>query len=132
MPKLVDAPWLGRSKKAAEVVGLCTLSGLAGAALTRHSSHTDYNLSYADFVSILLTAVSLLITVLAVFLAVLGFLGWTTIESKVHSKTEDILSKGFAEGGRIDSLIVQVISSRAQEFMFKGVQSVGEDEPSDD
>jgi len=76
----------------------------------------------------MLTAVSLLITVLAVFLAVAGFVGWTTIEQKVHAKTEDFLAKGFERGGRLDSMVVErvttAIRSKTEELMFEGVERV--------
>lgn len=126
MAQVTEAPWFRRAKRAAEILGLCLLSGVVGGALTRHGGKGNYDLTYADFVSILLTAISLLMTVLAVFLAVLGFVGWTTFEQKVHSKTEDILTAGFAKGGRIDNLIVQVINARTQGIMFDGVQTVTE------
>jgi hypothetical protein len=76
----------------------------------------------------MLTAVSLLMTVLAIFLAVAGFLGWNTIEQKVHDKTEDFLAKGFDKGGRLDRVVVDMIERKTEEIMFRGVQPVGEDD----
>lgn len=118
----------GRLLRAAGVVGLCLMSGLIGGWLTRLGNGHDYTLGYADFVSIMLTAVSLLITVLAVFLAVAGFVGWTTIEQKVHGKTEDFLAKGFEKGGRLDRIVVDMIERKTEQIMFQGVQPVGEDD----
>lgn len=118
----------GPALKVVGVVSLCLVSGLVGGALTRNFGTSSYTLSYADFVSVMLTAVSLLMTVLAIFLAVVGFLGWTTIEQKVHGKTEDFLAKGFAKGGRLDQVVVDMIERKTEEIMFKGVQPVGEDD----
>lgn len=127
MPSNDRAPiqgWL----RIAGISTLCVFSGLIGGALTRNFGTSSYTLSYADFVSVMLTAVSLLMTVLAIFLAVVGFLGWTTIEQKVHGKTEDFLAKGFEKGGRLDRVVVEMIERKTEEIMFHGVQPVGEEE----
>jgi hypothetical protein len=123
-----SSAWRSRLLRTGSVVGLCLVSGIVGGALNRNFGISSYTLAYADFVSIMLTAVSLLITVLAVFLAVAGFVGWTTIEQKVHAKTEDFLAKGFERGGRLDSMVVErvttAIRSKTEELMFEGVERV--------
>lgn len=119
---------VGPALRVAGVVVLCLVSGVIGGALTRNFGTSSYTLSYADFVSVMLTAVSLLMTVLAIFLAVVGFLGWTTIEQKVHGKTEDFLAKGFEKGGRLESIVLDVIETNSMEIMFRGIQPVGEDD----
>lgn len=120
--------WFGRLLKTVGVAGLCLVSGVIGGSLTQHFGTSSYTLAYADFVSIMLTAVSVLMTVLAVFLAVAGFVGWTTIEQKVHGKTEDFLAKGFEKGGRLDRIVVEMIERKTEEIMFRGVQPVGDDD----
>jgi hypothetical protein len=112
--------------KIAGVIGICLLSGGLGGALTRNFGTSSHTLSYADFISIMLTAISLLMTVLAIFLGVLGFLGWTTIEQKVHDKTEEILGNGFKEGGALKEKVEQAIERNTEAIMFRGVQPVGE------
>lgn len=129
--------------KSASLICLCFLSGLIGSTFSRHMGSSSYTLSYADFVSIMLTAISLLMTVLAIFLAVAGFVGWTTIEQKVHFKTEEYLSDGFEEKGRllemlnsrlgqaanekteeIMTIIRANIIEETQKLMFEGVETV--------
>ncbi|KRB79871.1 hypothetical protein ASE00_19435 [Sphingomonas sp. Root710] len=105
--------WLTGLLKVAGVVLLCLLSGVVGGGLTRHFGTSSYTLSYADFISIMLTAVSLLMTVLAIFLAVFGFVGWTTIEQKVHSKTEDFLTTGFEGDGRLMEMLNERMTTAA-------------------
>lgn len=122
------ATGFGPALKVTGAVVLCLASGLVGGWLTRLGGGHNYTLEYADFVSIMLTAISLLMTVLAIFLAVIGFLGWTTIEQKVHSKTEDFLAKGFEKGGRLDRVVVDMIERKTEEIMFRGIQPVGEDD----
>lgn len=118
--------------KMAGIVGLCLVSGIAGGALTRSFGTSSYTLSYADFVSIMLTAISLLMTVLAIFLAVIGFVGWTTIEQKVQGKTVDFLANGFEKGGRLDRVVVEMIERKTAEIMFSGIQPLSEDDLPDD
>ncbi len=136
-------PSVNRLLKGAILAALCVGSGVIGASFTQHFGTSKYTLSYADFVSIMLTAASLLMTVLAIFLAVVGFLGWTTIEQKVHTKTEDFLSSGFRDDGRLMEMmndrlsqaadkkteeILKIIERRVieetQYFSFMGIDSI--------
>ena len=127
-----SSAWRSRLLMAAGVVGLCLISGIVGGALNRNFGTSSYTLSYADFVSIMLTAISLLITVLAVFLAIAGVIGWNSIEQKVHTKTEDFLSKGFEKGGQLDRMVYQrvrdVVERKSEEYMFDGVQEIDVEE----
>lgn len=123
-----SSAWPSRLLRIAGVIGLCLVSGIVGGALNRNFGTSSYTLSYADFVSIMLTAVSLLITVLAVFLAIAGVIGWNSIEQKVHTKTEDFLAKGFEKGGQLDRMVYQrvrdVVERKSEEYMFDGVQEI--------
>ncbi|QKR99204.1 hypothetical protein F9288_05715 [Sphingomonas sp. CL5.1] len=103
------------------IVFLCLVSGVIGGGLTRHFGTSSYTLSYADFISIMLTAVSLLMTVLAIFLAVLGFVGWTTIEQKVHNLTDDFLKRGFEKGGPLHQILTEMNNR-----MYSGIQGIDE------
>ena len=127
-----SSAWRSRLSMAAGVVGLCLISGIVGGALNRNFGTSSYTLSYADFISIMLTAVSLLITVLAVFLAIAGVIGWNSIEQKVHTKTEDFLSKGFEKGGQLDRMVYRrvrdVVERKSEEYMFDGVQEIDVEE----
>ena len=68
------------------------------------------------------------LAVLAIFLAVAGFVGWTTIEQKVHGKTEDFLAQGFEKGGRLERIVLDVLETNSMEMMFRGVQPVSDDD----
>ena len=110
------------------LVVLCLAAGAIGSAMTSRFGTSDYTISYADFVSIMLTAVSLLITVLAVFLAVVGFVGWTSIEQKTHLKTEEYLKDGFKDGGALDEMLLrrvtEALRAKTEEIMFEGVSPI--------
>lgn len=125
MPSKQTSTGLGCLLKTAGIVVLCVLSGVAGAVLIEVTKAHPDSLSYADFVSILLTAISTLMTVLAIFLAVAGFVGWTTIEQKVHAKTQDFLANGFTKGGPLDQMVTKTIERKTAEIMYQGVAPVG-------
>ncbi|WP_336545096.1 hypothetical protein [Sphingomonas kyungheensis] len=118
--------------KVAGLLALCLIAGIVGSLMTSHFGKSQYTLSYADFISIMLTAVSLLITVLAVFLAVVGFVGWTSIEQKAHLKTEEYLQDGFREGGALDEMlnmrVTEALKAKTQEMMFEGVSPIGSED----
>lgn len=52
------------------------------------------DMSYADWVAVLLTGVGLIISVLAVFLGILAFVGWQTFDRRVAQRVEEVLSDG--------------------------------------
>ena len=124
--------WIGQATKAGLVVGLCLASGMLGGAMTRQFGTSSYTLSYADFISIMLTAISLLMTVLAIFLGVFGFIGWNSIEQKARSKTEQFLDSEFKEGGRLNKMlfirVVEALREKTEEIMFEGIEPIKSDE----
>lgn len=105
------------------LIGL--VGGVVGGSFTRNFGSSNYTISYADFVSILLTAVSLLMTILAIFLAVIAFVGWNAITGRVAERTEQFLSEGFKEGNALHTLL----RTRATEIMYEGVLTL---EPAED
>lgn len=109
--------WISRSIKAALIVVLCVISGIVGGAMNRNFGTSSYSVSYADFISIMLTAVSLLITVLAVFLAVFGFIGWNAIQNQVHEKTKEFLDEEFKEGHSLYTML----ETRATSIIYQGI-----------
>ena len=104
-------------KGAALMVALCVFSGVIGAALSRHFGESTYKLSYVDFISVMLSAVSVLMTTLAIFLAVLGVIGWNSIQNRVQDKTNSFLYDEFKEGRSLHTMMVRKID----EYMYKGI-----------
>ena len=71
---------------------LALVAGFAGAAVTvlfhlgmAPDSVASNDITYADFLSITLTALALMITILGFFVAAAGLIGWTTLENKLRS-----------------------------------------------
>lgn len=102
---------------------LCIFSGVIGGAMTRHFGNSAYTISYADFVSIMLTAISLIMTLLAFFLAVLAFVGWTSLAERVRSTTEAFLDEGIKEGGQI----YQILKRTSESVTYEGVSEFQRD-----
>ena len=109
------------------VVG-CVVSAMIGAAATRHFGTSSYSISYADFVSIMLTSISVLLAALTVFLALVAVVGWNAFNDGVRKRTEDFLQVGFREGGSLQKMLV----SRVDSAMFEGVRTVNVDAQADD
>ena len=102
------------------VSALCLISGVIGGAVTRNFGTSSYTVSYADFISILLSAISVLMTLLAMFFAVFGLIGWSAITNRVKSRTEDFLEDGFKEG----NTLYVMLRARATEIMYEGIDPV--------
>lgn len=55
------------------------------------------DLSRADFVSIILTALGVMLTAVTVFLGALAIIGWATFEARVKQSSEAFLERRFSE-----------------------------------
>lgn len=104
-------------------VGLCLLAGVVGSALTRHFGTSSYTLSYADFISVMLTAISLLMALLAFFIAILAFIGWNSVSGKVASEVGKYLTEGFKDGQPLHKMLVD----QANRARYEGIQRVDAD-----
>ena len=110
------------------IVLLCLVAGALGGALTRQFGTSSYTLSYADFISILLTAVTLLMTLLGFFIAILALVGWNSISGKVASDVSRFLADGFKDGEPLHRMLVD----QTNRAMYSGVHSVDSDLPDED
>ncbi len=103
------------------VMLMCLISAVAGGALSHRFGTSSYTISYADFISVMLTAVSVLLTLLTIFLAVLGILGWNAIANGVRQRTEDFLEDGFQKGNHLYTMV----ETRVTEITYAGMSAVG-------
>ena len=114
---------------------LCVAAGAIGGYLSTRTSDGSVNLSYTDFLSLMLTAISVLMTLLAFFIAILAVIGWTSIESRVEKKTEDFLRTALAKGGSLEQKLVaeasEVMVKKAQS-MYQGVEPIKDEDEDDD
>lgn len=106
-------------KKIGWVVGLVVACMIAGAIGSNLSPHTAGNgvreISYADFIAVMLTAISVLLTILAFILAIAAYIGWNNIESKAKKTTEEYLGKGFEDGNELH----QMFERYAQKYVWR-------------
>lgn len=113
-------------KRWASVIGvmvMCLIAGVVGAATTRQFGTSAYTMSYADFISVMLTAISLLMALLAFFIAILAFIGWNSISGKVASEVSRFLADGFKDGETLHRMVVD----QANRAMYEGVYTVDTD-----
>jgi len=104
-------------------VAICLFAGAIGGAMTRHFGTSEYTLSYADFISVMLTAVSLLMTLLAFFIAGLAYIGWQSVNTKVASEVNSFLRRGFEDGQPLHKMLVE----QKDKAMFEGVLKFDEE-----
>lgn len=73
---------------------ICALVfGLLGGIASRYFGPEARTLTYAEFVSILLSAISVLLTILGIIIAIVALFGWKAISAKVESRADDALIK---------------------------------------
>ncbi|MFN7389251.1 hypothetical protein [Brevundimonas sp.] len=105
------------------MAGLCLVAGLVGAVLSRSFGTSSYTISYADFISVMLTAISLIMTLLAFFIAILAYIGWNSISGKVASEVKAFLADGFREGQPLHNMLIE----QKDKAMFEGVMEIDTD-----
>lgn len=113
---------------------LALVAAMTGAAVTvifhlgiAPSSISSNDISYADFLSITLTALALMITILGFFVAAAGVIGWTTLENKLRSHSieyfQEQLKKDATLRRELEDLIIKVGHSGIENFKFqKGIE----------
>ena len=82
--------------------------------MTSHETDAQLEISYVDFISIILTAISLLLATLGFVLAILAFIGWNAIGNRVTKHSEEYLRKSVDEGGQLHRLV----KSEVKEIMY--------------
>ena len=104
-------------------VGLCALIwSFSPVALVRASPAT-VNISYVDFVSIMMTAVSLILAALGFVIAILAFIGWNSIGAKVSTSAKEFLKESVKDGGELHNLV----RAEAKEIIYRGIEPVDTD-----
>jgi ABC-type dipeptide/oligopeptide/nickel transport system permease subunit len=114
--------------KGAVLIGACAVSAVLGGTFSRNLGVSTNTLSYADFISIMLTACSVLLALVTIILAVLGFLGWNAIANGVRNRTEQFLDQGFQHGSHLYAMV----EAKVNEIMFEGVNTVEVSAQADD
>lgn len=78
------------------------------------------DMSYHDWIAVLLTALAVLLSVLGVFFAVLAFIGWRQLKRGVDLQV-DAQTKEFLEGEDFQARVVSV----AENFIVQGMRPEG-------
>lgn len=104
-------------------VGICALIwNLSPVSIVRASPPT-VDISYIDFVSIMMTAVSLILAALGFVIAILAFIGWNSIGAKVSTSAKEFLKESVKEGGELHNLV----RAEAKEIIYRGIEPVDTD-----
>lgn len=108
------------------IVLLCTYVAAIGGGIRADPSppiNGPIEISYADFIVIMLTSVAVLMTLLAFMVAILAYIGWNNIHNKVQKETKDYLKEGFEEGNNLNIMFKQF----ARELFWSQVPNVDDD-----
>lgn len=104
--------------------GLCLLAAVTGIALTSRFKQSQYDVTYADFISILLTAISVMMMLLAFIISIMAVIGWNSIGAKVASDVKDYLNEGFKDGNSLHQMVRREIQAEKDRVMFEGTSPV--------
>lgn len=105
----------------------------AGASVLLHLFKTSgagggADISYADFLSITLTALSLMVTVLGLFVAAAGVIGWSTLENKLRSHSVEYFARQLEK----DAPLRKDLESLFAEIAYTGIEGLKKPENDED
>lgn len=113
--------WIG-------IASVAIVSGIAGGVVTAHFGTSAYTLSYADFVSILLTCLGVMLAIVTLFVGLLAVLGWTSIETRLRDHSIEYIGSELQEGKPLGELVRKAV----REAVYEGVSPLDEDEAFED
>lgn len=102
---------------------------------------SNREIDYSDFIAILLTAVTVILGALGFVVALLAFVGWNSIQSKVQDQTEDLISKSLEENGELKELVksslkkggalYKLVQDEANKIIYSGIERVSTSQEED-
>lgn len=82
------------------------------------------DISAADFISIILTALGVILAALALFIGGLAIVGWATFEEKLRQNSDDFLRKRFSpDDQRYVDLITEIKEDVRREIQIRSVRT---------
>lgn len=81
-------------------------------------------MSYADFITIMLTAVTVVITILAIFIAILALWGYSQFQKMTEMASKNHLEKLLLDGpfaAKVETTIIQHVSDQLQKGELRKV-----------
>lgn len=97
--------------------------GLLGGISSRYFGPETEKLTYAEFVSIILSAISILLTILGIIIAIVALFGWQAISKKVESRADEALIKYLKDDMLPEDKVFELLLERVQQTL-----SVSKDE----
>jgi hypothetical protein len=86
-------------------------------------SSNRVEISYSDFISIMLTGVSIILAVLGFVIAILAFVGWNTIGERVNGLAISFLQDAIKEDGKLYNLV----KDEAKNIIYRGIDPIDEE-----
>ncbi len=90
--------------------------------IVQHAAHLpspDNQMTYADFITIILTALGVMLTALTIFLGVLAVVGWTSIESKLRDHSMSYFKDELSSNGSLRAELEELFT----EIAYEGIES---------
>lgn len=79
----------------------------------------DKDMTYSDFISVILTALGVMLTALTIFLGVLAVVGWTSIESKLRDHSISYFKDQLSSEGPLRAELEELFT----EIAYEGIES---------
>lgn len=84
----------------------------------------DVSMTYADFITVMLTAVTVVITILAIFIAILALWGYSQFQKMTETASKNHLEQLVKEGpfaAKIETAIIRHVSDQLREGELRKV-----------
>lgn len=106
------------------LITICLISASIGAKIGQGMSvtvHSQTDIQYVDFVSIILTAIGVLLAALGVMIGLMAIIGWATFRSSVDKAVTVFLDERMQKGGATFSQIVSEVEEASTKSVIDRV-----------
>lgn len=86
-----------------------------------HEKSSEIEISYIDFISIMLTGISIILAAFGFVVAILAFIGWNSIGLRATSAAEVEVRRAMKNGGQLHETIRQ---EAREVFRYLGMESI--------
>lgn len=104
--------------------GVMLFTGLFVSINIDRSSAKAIEVSYSDFITLMLTAVTVVLAVLAIMFGVLAFWGYSNLRSIIQKSAHKYLEKSFTDGlfdRKIDKSVEKLVREQIESSSFRAL-----------
>lgn len=102
------------------LLGMTLASGIHSQIGLQVIPDANIAITYADLITILLTAVTAMVSLLGIVIAILAFIGWQSIGKRVEETSTRIMATALGDGGDLHA----TVKKEVQQILYKDIRPI--------